>query len=241
MSSEDPDCQTRSDLISLGCGLPRFAGAIKQLERIEIVAIGSSSTAGEGASAPDKTYPGRLTEALVERFPGPAFSMHNAGVGGQEAPDEAARFGTDVIACNPSLVIWQIGTNAAWKNYDLDDVRQAILRGIDHLEGTDADLVLMNLQYAPALLDAHGVPKPATVQMLGIIDEIAARREVAVFRRFEIMRHWHVERRIPFGLMISNKDGNWLHQTDWSYNCIAQALCSGLAEAVTRAGSPSAV
>jgi acyl-CoA thioesterase I len=28
--------------------------------------------------------------------------------------------------------------------------------------------------------------------------------------------------------MISNFDGNWLHQNDWSYNCIAQALCDGL-------------
>jgi hypothetical protein len=28
--------------------------------------------------------------------------------------------------------------------------------------------------------------------------------------------------------MISNFDGNWLHQNDWSYNCIAEALCDGL-------------
>lgn len=48
-----------------------------------------------------------------------------------------------------------------------------------------------------------------------------------MFRRFEIMRYWHVDRGIPFDQMISI-DGNWLHQNDWSYNCIAQALCDGL-------------
>jgi hypothetical protein len=51
-------------------------------------------------------------------------------------------------------------------------------------------------------------------------------------RRFEIMRHWHVDRGIPFDRMISNFDGNWLHQTDWSYNCIAQTLFDGLDESV---------
>jgi hypothetical protein len=45
------------------------------------------------------------------------------------------------------------------------------------------------------------------------------------------MRHWHVDRGIPFDRMISNFDGNWPHQTDWSYNCIAQALFDGLMKA----------
>jgi acyl-CoA thioesterase-1 len=53
----------------------------------------------------------------------------NVGVGGQEAPDEAARFKNDVIAKGPSLVIWQVSTNAAWKDYFLDDVQAAIFQG----------------------------------------------------------------------------------------------------------------
>jgi acyl-CoA thioesterase I len=32
--------------------------------------------------------------------------MHNVGVNGQEAPDEAARFKKDVLAFKPALVIW---------------------------------------------------------------------------------------------------------------------------------------
>lgn len=158
--------------------------------------------------------------------------MHNVGVNGQEAPDEAARFKRDVLDFKPALVIWQVGTNAAWKDYFLDDVRASILRGLDHLSGADADLVLMNLQYAPAVLDKSEVPTTATTEMLRIIDTIAAEQDLALFRRFEIMRHWHVDRGVPFDQMISNFDGNWLHHNDWSYNCIAQALCDGLATAV---------
>jgi hypothetical protein len=43
---------------------------------------------------------------------------------------------------------------------------------------------------------------------------------------------WHVTGGVGFDQMISNFDGNWLHQNDWSYNCIAQALCDGIVEAV---------
>jgi len=55
---------------------------------------------------------------------------------------------------------------------------------------------------------------------------------IALFRRFEIMRYWRVTGGVTFEQMISNFDGNWLHQNDWSYNCIAQALCDGIVEAV---------
>jgi acyl-CoA thioesterase-1 len=38
----------------------------------------------------------------------------NLGIGRQEAPDEAARFKKDVLAKNPALVIWQVGTTISW-------------------------------------------------------------------------------------------------------------------------------
>jgi hypothetical protein len=44
--------------------------------------------------------------------------------------------------------------------------------------------------------------------VLEIIEVIAAEHDIALFRRFEIMRHWHVDRGIRFDRMISNFDGN---------------------------------
>jgi hypothetical protein len=206
---------------------------------VTIVAIGSSSTEGDGAKSKDASYPSRLNVALSARFPGNKINVLNLGVGAQEAPDEAARFKKDVSANNRSLVIWQVGTNAAWNDYYLDDVKAAILRGLDHHLGVPADIILMNLQYAPAVLDQQQQqPTPATRAMLDIIARIAADSGLALFRRFEIIRHWHVVEGIPFDQMISNFDGNWLRQNDWSYNCIAEALCDGIVEAASndRAG-----
>jgi lysophospholipase L1-like esterase len=233
MTAASNACDTPSELSALGGNLPRLADALSGSADVTIVAIGSSSTEGDGASSKAASYPSRLNIALSDRFPNKKITVLNVGVGGQEAPDEAARFKKDVLASNPSLVIWQVGTNAAWKDYFLDDVKAGILRGLDHLAGVRTDLILMNLQYAPAVLDQQQqLPTPATQQMQDIIARIAADARIPLFRRFEIMRYWHVTGGVPFDQMISNFDGNWLHQNDWSYNCIAQALCDGIVEAV---------
>ena len=116
----DVTCDTPSELRALGRPLPRFAQAMRGAREVNIVAIGSSSTEGEGVPNEDKarlSYPGRLQTALGDAFPGKKIIVHNQGAGGQEAPDEAARFKQDVLAKGPSLVIWQVGTNAAWKDY----------------------------------------------------------------------------------------------------------------------------
>jgi lysophospholipase L1-like esterase len=104
---------------------------------VKIVAIGSSSTAGEGGIAP---YPCRLEGALrnpnnwpsngADQFKNRMIDVINRGKSGDEAPGEQARLQTDVIDENPSLVIWQVGTNAVLKACNLDAVAKAIDRGL---------------------------------------------------------------------------------------------------------------
>jgi lysophospholipase L1-like esterase len=88
--------------------LPNFANRLNASGSIKIVAIGSSSTAGEGDIVP---YPRRLQAALRGKYPSRMMDVLNRGIGGQEAPDELARMQQDVIAEAPALVIWQVGTN----------------------------------------------------------------------------------------------------------------------------------
>ena len=103
-------CDTPRELRSLGRDLPNFASAMRGSDTVRVVAIGSSSTEGDGASGKEASYPSRLGAALAARFPDRKFDVSNAGAGGQEAPDEAARFKNDVLARRPALVIWQVGT-----------------------------------------------------------------------------------------------------------------------------------
>jgi hypothetical protein len=65
-------------------------------------------------------------------------------------------------------------------------------RGLDHLADSSADVVLTDLQFAPAPLDQKEAPTPATQEMQEMQDIIAKDSGVALFRRFKIMRHWPI-------------------------------------------------
>jgi hypothetical protein len=212
---------------------------------VEIVAIGSSSTAGEGGIAP---YPCRLELALRDEHSWPAgadkfkkrmIDVINRGVGGEEAPDERDRLQRDVINENPSLVIWQVGTNAVWKAYDLNKVAAAIDEGLKLLLRSRAgmDIVLMDLQYAPAILSDNRI-KEAKLMVKLISDVAAANPPVNLFRRFELMRRWHKIERYSFDRIIDPSDSDRLHQSDWSAQRIGQTLCEVIVEAATRAPAP---
>jgi hypothetical protein len=115
---EDPmaDAPTpHPEIVALQYPLSRLTEALKRQRKIKIVAIGSSSTAGEGDVIP---FPHRLELLLRAQYPGRMIDVVNRGIGGQEAPEEFARFEGDVGAEAPVLVIWQMGTNAIYHRSD---------------------------------------------------------------------------------------------------------------------------
>ncbi len=197
---------------------------------VKIVAIGSSSTAGEGGIVP---YPTRLQAAMRAKY-GDRVIVVNQGKGGQEAPDELHRLKADVIDEKPALVIWQVGTNAVWQpGHNLDDVAAAIAKGLTQFGSESMDVVLMDLQYVPALLTADKIE--ATRRMLALIDQAAAARpDVNVFRRFAMMRQWHEVEKYSFDAMVDPTDPTRLHQSDWSTQRVAYELCEAIAEVAAR-------
>jgi lysophospholipase L1-like esterase len=206
--------------------LRNFANRLKGPGPIKIVAIGSSSTAGEGDIVP---YTYRLETALRAKYPHRMIDVLNRGVSGQEAPDELARMRPDVIAEAPALVIWQIGTNAVWQQgHNLDDVAAAIEEGLRLLGREPMDVVIMDLQYAPALLTDDKID--ATRRMLSLIVQLAAAETtVNVFRRFNLMRNFHEIERNSFDRIIDPNDTDRLHQSDWSARRIGYELCEAIA------------
>lgn len=208
--------------------LPRLAKCLARKGVVKIVAIGSSSTAGEGGIAP---YPARLEATLRDRYQNPLIRVVNQGIGGQEAPDELARI-QDVIDEKPALTIWQVGTNAVWqKGHDLDKVAKAIKAGLDLLKKEPMDVILMDMQYAPAVLTDDKIE--ATNRMLSLITERAAKAKVGVFRRFDMMRKFvEIERR-SFDALIDPGDIERLHESDFVAGRIGYELCRVIAAAAT--------
>src|SRR3954468_9321232 len=99
-------CNVRLELARLANPLTRVTQRLAAGQLITIVAIGSSSTAGAGASSPDKSYPSRLQVELSNEFPRQQFKVINRGVNGEEVGDMLRRLETSVVAEKPDLVLW---------------------------------------------------------------------------------------------------------------------------------------
>jgi acyl-CoA thioesterase I len=183
-------CDTPPDLVGFNYPLAHLASSLKHQRKTRIVAIGSSSTVGEGNIMP---YPHRLELALRKRFPDGMIDVVNRGIGGQEAPSEVSRFESDVLAEAPALVIWQVGTNAVYRKeeFDLEVVAASIATGLGWLAGLAMDVVLMDLQYTTAVVKPEKIA--FAEQMVSLIATAAENANVNVFRRFALMRRWSVD------------------------------------------------
>ena len=213
-------CAAPPTLTRIEPALARAATRIDQAKAVTIVAVGSSSTQGVGATDPSATYPSRLEAALKQRLPGVAIRVINRGKGGEDAEEEFARLGRDVIAEHPDLVIWQVGTNAVLRRDDLESDEVLLRRGVALLKLSGADVVLMDLQYAPRILERR-----ATAAMEQLIAEIAQHAAVGLFRRFAVMQYWRSAQPPETPAMIG-PDG--LHMSDAGYSCLAAELAKAL-------------
>ncbi|MFL6812210.1 MAG: SGNH/GDSL hydrolase family protein [Bradyrhizobium canariense] len=197
--------------------LPHVAGKLVAGQPVVIVAFGSSSTAGFGASSPEFNYPNRLAAQLHRHYPTADITVVNAGVGGEDAPEMMKRLQKEVIDVHPDLVIWQVGTNAVLRNLDPDDTAKLVEEGIRRIQAVGADVVLIDPQYSPRVNEhAEGASK-----MVNLLGKVAELRHIGVFPRFEVMRDWHEKQAIPIDNFVI-ADG--LHMSDWGYACFAQLL-----------------
>lgn len=183
---------------------------------ISIVAIGSSSTQGAGASGPAATYPAQLDRMLEARYPKASVEVVNAGIGGETAAENLARFDRDVLSRRPQLVIWQVGTNDGLRGVDPGIFRENLRDGIARLRAIGAEVLLMEPQYYPGETKV-----PAQAAMIESVREIGGQLGVPVLRRHAIMRSWLDEGHLTLATMLS-PDG--LHMTDDSYRCLAGAV-----------------
>jgi lysophospholipase L1-like esterase len=197
--------------------LPHVASKLVAGQPVVIVAFGSSSTAGYGATSPDFNYPNRLAAQLRRQYPTADISVVNAGKGGEDAPEMMKRLQTSVIDMHPDLVIWQVGTNAVLRNLDPGETAKLVEEGIGRIQAVGADIVLIDPQYSPKV-NEHA---ESAGKMMTLLNKTAELRKVGIFPRFAVMKDWHEKQAIPIENFVI-ADG--LHMSDWGYACFAQLL-----------------
>jgi lysophospholipase L1-like esterase len=204
--------------------LPHTAEAVAR-KSLTIVAFGSSTTEGVGASRPENTYPARLAMELTGALPGVRVNVINRGQGGEEAEDLAQRV-PDIIADRPDLVIFQTGTNDAIREVPLARFVELTREGIDAFRAAGSDVMLMEPQYCKAIATA-----PRGTDYVQAVRDIGAAAGVPVNRRHELMRGWLESGRFRYGDIVTEDD---LHMADAGYAALARAVADQIVALLRR-------
>jgi len=227
-------CAVPATLLRSSYQLPHIAAKLRSGQPIKIVALGSSSTEGMGASSSAATYPSRMLAELKTLWPKHSITVVNKGISGEQSHQMIARFERDVIEEKPDLVVWQTGTNSALQRGDLERFIADVDRGIDRARDVGIDVLLMTPQYSPKFDAVFN--KQAYLHNIATIGAV---NRVPVFRRYEVMKHWQKSGQMTAEGMI-NADG--LHLTDQSYYCLgvlAARMIAGLATPPTEQQIPA--
>ena len=229
-----PAGRVAADPISKPCGVPdsivllpdqlrRTKSILTEGKPIKVLAIGSSSTRGIGASSPKRAYPVRFEIELERRFPNVDTIVWNDGVNGEMASATLQRLKRDVGYFAPDLVVWQVGTNDAMAGVDLQDFAATLRDGIAWTTDRGVDLVLMDPQYSPRV-----AKEPVYSAYVDIIARVADEAGVPVMRRYKAMRYW-AEAKTEAPSMLADDS---FHLNDLGYACVAEVLAEGIARLV---------
>ena len=218
---------------SLDCPAKQEAFAADAVLRVDsapgtdlrILAIGSSSTEGIGASAPAFAYPAQL-QARLGALLGRPVEVDNSGVGGETVRATVFRLKEALRTVKPHLVIWQVGTNDAVTGEDEASFRDGVLDGVSAIRAANTPFVLLDPQFYPGLKDVARYE-----QYVRIVDDLGERNGAAVFSRYDLMKEWGAESNALLRTMLS-KDA--FHMSDRGYGCLAQNLAADLAPLLRR-------
>jgi acyl-CoA thioesterase I len=214
-----PDCRTKrvaGDLFRRP--LRSMRRAVRSKATVKVLAIGSSSTVGIGASSPTATYVARLETSLEGAVRGLDFDVVGRGLSGEVAEGAADRMKREIEETKPDLVVWQVGTNDALRHVSLDKFRNCLKTTLSWLSDNKIDVVLVDPQYGEALAKDEYYEK-----VVGTIAEVAREARVLLVDRFEAMRELQRERGDKFYLTQDN-----LHLNDQGHRCMAEQLARSI-------------
>ncbi len=188
-AEEDVGCAVPAYLLTTESELTKVAASIKTRKQLDILVIGSGSSLLAGTDGVSASYPARLEAALRARLPSVSIRV-TTDLYTKKTSEEVASVLAEAVDRRPSdakpaLIIWQTGTVDAIRGVDPDDFRSALDTGLTTLKKAGADVMLMNLQYSPRIESMLAV-----TPYLDTMRVVSQEREIPLFDRFSIMRHW---------------------------------------------------
>lgn len=192
---------------------------------LRILAIGSSTTAGAGASSTAANYPSQLALRLGAALGEGKVEITNAGVNGESAPATLGRLELFLKAAPaPDLVLWQVGTNDVIFGGDPARLQQLVGKGLDAVAAAGAAVLVIDQQYYPAILDLDRYES-----FVAAVGTAASERGVPLLPRYLMMKQWAAQD--PAGLRATLAWDRF-HSNDKGYACLAELLAPAIVAAM---------
>jgi len=183
--SNDP-CAVPGYLLFGDSALERVSAAVQKNKALKVVVIGTGSATLPGQDGANAAFPARLEAALARRLPGISTKVVARTKPRQTAGEMAETLKKLLVDEKPNLVVWQTGTFDAMRGTDPGEFRSNIAGGVEALQTGGADVILMNMQYSPRTETMFAIGPYADNMRW-----VAREREVPLFDRLAIMRHWN--------------------------------------------------
>jgi lysophospholipase L1-like esterase len=223
------DCNSRT---AVGEAYPRLPlrglrRALRGRQSVRVLAIGSSSTVGIGASKPSATYVAKLESDLDGAFKGLNFEVVGRGKSGEEAEGQSGRMKREVEEVKPDLVVWQVGTNDAIDHVEIENFKNCLRRTLAWLRDNRIDVVLVDPQYGDEL-----TKNTYYQQVVAATVDVAREARVLLVDRFQAMKELSREHGDRFYLTSDN-----LHMNDTGHRCMAEQLARAIVGGILQANT----
>jgi hypothetical protein len=163
--------------------LTHVAKSVKEKRLLDVLIIGSGSSTLGGPEG--KAYPARLEAALKARLPDVEIQVNVHVAARQTVANMWQELKKILLEQKPALIVWQTGTVDAMRGVEPDEFGSALNHAVEKIRATGTDVILMNMQYSP---------RTETMIAVGPYAEnmrwVSQQRNVPLFDRLGIMRHW---------------------------------------------------
>jgi acyl-CoA thioesterase I len=232
----EPHCQMPPDMVRSDEPLRYLADAIRKGGDVDILAVGSASTAGRDLASPDNAFPYQMILALEQTMPGVKFHLTVRGERGLTAEGMLPLILDALQTQHFPLVLWQTGTVEAVRGLPPEELAQTVERGAQAVGAQGGTLVLVDAQFSRFLkansdVDAYEAAlKQVAAALPGVI----------LFHRYDLTRDWTTEEQLDLEHIAKSDRRTAL---DALHVCLGQALArvvlNGVAQARKVATAPS--
>jgi acyl-CoA thioesterase-1 len=213
-----PQCEVPATDLAAPAPLPNLTKALDEHRPLNILSIGSASSASLGEASGVKSFPVQVTDILEAALKGVSVEITNRGVDGEVAETSADQIRSEAAIKKPDLVLWQLGTNDALARVDPGEFTDVVKSTIDWLRENQIDVVLVGLQYTSRFAKDENYTAIRQALM-----QIATDEKVLYIRRYDAMRYI-AQTRANLHLMESDN----FHLSDLGTQCMAEHIARAM-------------